>query len=150
MPNERAKNSITKPKSSCPFPLKPVHWHWVVVKEKYYIYCKYQVRSPGKLMHKRPELPEGFQGQVYKGKISRGGGGCRIYDQFMDILSIGWRWGNWESAASTFQLVCGLCACGQHIVNFFHLVGVSVSEKLFKGHGSEYRKNKRSLPLFND
>lgn len=40
-------------------------------------------------MHKRPELPEGFQGQVYKDKISRGGGGCGIYDQFMDILSIG-------------------------------------------------------------
>lgn len=41
-------------------------------------------------MHKRPELPEGFQGQVYKDKISRGGElvvGYMI--QFMDILSIG-------------------------------------------------------------
>ena len=43
-----------------------------------------------------------------------------------------------ESASSTFwfQLVWVLCACGQHIVNFFHLVGVLVSARQLKGHGS--------------
>ena len=52
----------------------------------------------------------------------------------MDILLIGWWWGNWESASSTFwfQPFWGLCACGQHTVNFSHLVGVSVSAKQLK------------------
>ena len=27
---------------------------------------------------------------------------------------------------------------GHHVVNFFHLLGVSVSTKQLKGHGSEY------------
>ena len=31
-----------------------------------------------------------------------------------------------------FQLVRGLCACGQHTVNFFHLVGVLISAKQLK------------------
>ena len=59
-------------------------------------------------------------------------GGC---DQLVDILLIGWRGGNkQESASSTirFQLVSGLHACGQHTVNFSHLVGVSVSAKQLK------------------
>ena len=67
--------------------------------------------------------------------VHRGG-----HDQLMDILLIGWWWGNWESASSTFwfQLVWGLCACGQHTVSFFLLVGVPVSAKQLKGRGSEY------------
>ena len=61
-------------------------------------------------------------------------------DQLVDILLIGWWWGNRESAPSTFwfQPVWGLRACGQHTVNFFHLVGDSVSAKQLKGPGSEY------------
>ena len=41
--------------------------------------------------------------------VQRGG-----HDQFMDLLLIGWWWGNWESASSTFwfQLVWGLRAVG--------------------------------------
>ena len=41
---------------------------------------------------------------------------------------------DWESASSTicFQPVWALCACGQHVVNFSHLVGVSVSAKQLK------------------
>ena len=43
----------------------------------------------------------------------------------MGILLIGQRWGNQEPASLTFwfQQVWGLLACGQHTVNFFHLVG---------------------------
>ena len=39
-----------------------------------------------------------------------------------------------ESQSSTFwfQLVWGLRACGQHTVNFFHLVGVLVSAQRLK------------------
>ena len=46
-------------------------------------------------------------------------------DQLVDILLIGWWGGKWASASSTFwfQLVWGLRACGQHAVNFSHLVG---------------------------
>ena len=46
-------------------------------------------------------------------------------DPFVDILLIGWWWGFWESASSTFwfQQVWGLHTCGQYAVNFFYLVG---------------------------
>ena len=66
------------------------------------------------------------------------GEGREVHDQLMDIL--GWWWGNQESTSSTFWfwLVWGLHACGQHIVNFFYPVGVSVSAKQLKGHGWEY------------
>ena len=37
---------------------------------------------------KRPELPDGFQGEVFIGKIW--GAGCRV----CDFLPIGWWWGN--------------------------------------------------------
>ena len=55
-------------------------------------------------------------------------GGC---DQLVDNLLTGWWWGKWESASSTFwfQPVWDLRACGQHTVNFSHLMGVSVSAK---------------------
>ena len=63
--------------------------------------------------------------------------GC---DQHVDTLLISWWWGNWESASSTFwfQPVWGLHACRQHTVKFSHMVGISVSAKQLKGHGSEY------------
>ena len=55
-------------------------------------------------------------------------------DLLVDILLIGWWWGNWESASSAFwfQPVWGLPACGQHALDFSHLVGVSVSAKSSK------------------
>ena len=54
-------------------------------------------------------------------------------DQLVDILLIGWWGGKWASASSTwFQLVWGLHACGQHVVNFSHLEVVSVSAKQLK------------------
>ena len=59
--------------------------------------------------------------------------GCEYFLIF-SILLIGWWQGKWESASSTlwFQLVQGLCAGGQCAVNFFHLRGVSESEKQLK------------------
>ena len=36
------------------------------------IYCRRQARSPGQLVLKSPELPEGFQGKVYKEGEGRG------------------------------------------------------------------------------
>ena len=52
----------------------------------------------------------------------------RGHNQLMHILLISWWWGKWESASSTFwfQPIWYPCACGQHTVNFSHLVWVSV------------------------
>lgn len=50
-----------------------------------------------------------------------------------------WCWGNWKSTSTFwFQPIWGPCACGQHTVSFFLLVGVPVSAKQLKGRGSEY------------
>ena len=51
--------------------------------------------------------------------------GCSLID---------WWWCKWESVSSTFcfQQIWGFCVCGQHLVNFSHLVGSSVSAKQFK------------------
>ena len=38
------------------------------------------------LVLKRPKLPEGFQGKIYKDKMREGG--FRVCDQLMDILLI--------------------------------------------------------------
>lgn len=49
---------------------------------------------------KRPELPGGFQGKVFKdAEVRRRFWVC---GQLVDILLIGWWHGNWESTASTF------------------------------------------------
>ena len=77
-------------------------------------------------------------GKGFKDRVREGG--FRVRGQVVGIFLMGWWWGNWESTSSSFwfQLVWGLCASGQHAVNFFHLVGVSVSAKWLKGHSSEY------------
>ena len=84
------------------------------------------------------KLPEGFQGKAFKDRAREEG--CRVCDQLMDVLLIGWWWGNWESPTINLLVPTSwdLCACGQHTVHFFHQVGVSVSAKWLKGHGSEY------------
>ena len=109
-----------------PCTVKSTYWQWVAVKESVWL-MQVQVRSPGQLVLKRCGLAKVFQGKVYKDRMREGG--CEVCDQFVDILLIGWWWGNWESTSSAFgfQRIWGLRACGQHIVNFFHLVGVSVS-----------------------
>ena len=64
--------------------------------------------------------------------------GHRVCDKLLHNSLIGCWWGNrvmfLESQSSTFwfQLVWGLRACGQHTVNFFHLVGVLVSAQRLK------------------
>ena len=71
-------------------------------------------------MLRRPELPSGFQGRVFIGKIW--GEGCRV----CDLPLIGWWGGNrvmfQESLSSAFwfQPVWGLCACAQPEVAILH------------------------------
>ena len=67
-------------------------------------------------------------------------GVCGICDQLVEFLVIGWWSGNRESTSSTFrfQKDWSLHSCGKHTVNFFHLMGVSVSSKNLQGYASEY------------
>ena len=117
----------TKLGSACPRAVKPIYWHWVLVKESAAFTEGHQARRPGQLVLKRPKFPEGFQGKVFKDRVREGGLG--VCDPLMDILLIGWWWGNQESRSSNFgfQPVWGLRACEQQTVNRFHLAGVSVS-----------------------
>ena len=39
-------------------------------------------------MLKRPELPDGFQGKVFKDKLREGS--CGVHAQLMEILLTGW------------------------------------------------------------
>ena len=58
------------------------------------------------------------------------------HGQLIDILLTGWWLDDRESSSfSWFQAVWGICACGRHLVNFFHLVGIC---KISQRHGSEY------------
>ena len=72
------------------------------------------------------------------------GEGHRVcYQLVYNSVIVGW-WGNRvmfhesQSSASWFQSFRGLCADGQHTVNFFHLVRVSISAKIAQGYGSGY------------
>ena len=96
---------------------------------------------------KDPNSPKAFREKFIK--TGWGWGGYGVCAQLMEwyviqpktpTILIGWWWCNRASASSTFrfQPVCGLRACGQHTVKFFHLVEVSVSAKQLKGHSSEY------------
>lgn len=62
--------------SVCPCTVKPIRWHWIVVKE----HTRFIARSSRvsskenrQLVLKRPELPSGSQGRVFKD-----GGGLRV------------------------------------------------------------------------
>lgn len=62
------------------------------------------------------------------------------YEQRMiSLQTFGWYRGNWSQHHQTGSKWSGvLCACGQHAINFFHLVeGFSIC-KTAQGHDSEY------------
>ena len=56
--------------------------------EKNSFIAGHQERSSGQLVLKRPELPEGFQGKVYKDRVRKGV--CGVCDQLVDLLLIDW------------------------------------------------------------
>ena len=95
-------------------------------------------KEPRQPVLKTLQLSDDLQRKIFRRQGE--GGGHEVRDQLVDILLNGGWWGNWESASSTFwfQLIWGLRARGQHTVKFFHLLGVSVSAKQLRGHGSEY------------
>ena len=78
-------------------------------------------------MFRRPKLPSPFQGRVCKDIMKRRAVGCVISPGTIPWLMVML----WESQLSVFwlQLVWGPCDDGQHVVNFFLLVGVLVFAK---------------------
>ena len=55
---------------------------------KYSVYCRVPSKENKQLVLKRPELPNGFQGRVFKSNIR--GVGCRVPDQLVDVPLIAW------------------------------------------------------------
>ena len=81
-------------------------------------------------MLKRPKLPDGFQGKVFNARVRERVEGCVISSWTFLLLVGSVVTGSQHCQPSgSIQPVCGLRACGQHIVNFFHLLGVLGSAK---------------------
>lgn len=51
------------------FIVKRVSWRWVVMKLYTAFICKALSKENGQFMLKRSELPDGFQGNIFKGSI---------------------------------------------------------------------------------
>ena len=62
---------------------KPISWHQVVVKEST-AFIAGTSKVDGQLMLKRPKLPVGFKGRVFKGNIK--GEACRVHDKLVDFF----------------------------------------------------------------
>ena len=79
----------------------------------------------GQLMFKGPELPDGFQGRVFKGNIR--GEGCRVCDQLIDFLLFCGEVTGDASGILIINLLVPAClgssACAQHVVTILHLRG---------------------------
>ena len=103
--------------------------HWGLEWRK--VYCRGHARRMQWLMLKRPKLPNGCQGSIFKGKM-REGGGHRVCDQLVYKSFIGWWWGKRAMSQGLalsilrLQWVWGICAQGHLVVNVFHLVVVVV------------------------
>ena len=64
--------------SARPYPVKPVYWHQVTVKESAAIYCRVPSQESRQLVLRRPELSNGFQGKVFKDRMRGRVAGCMI------------------------------------------------------------------------
>ena len=95
-------------------PVKPVCWHGVVVKAST-VFISEPSKEYGQLMLKGPKLPEGFQGRDFKGQMRKRSRSAWPAHGAGGVVTTFW-----------FQLVWGFHACGQPLVNFFHLVRVSL------------------------
>ena len=130
----------TKLGSTLPRSVKPIYWQQLVRKESAVFITRHQARRMGSSRSKHPNSLMTFMEGFWK---AGEGEGHRVHDQLVYSSLIGWWWADrvifQETQLPVFwlQAVWGLCAGGQHAGNFFHVVGVSVSAKQLKGHGSE-------------
>ena len=82
----------TKLGSALPRAVKPIYWHWIVVKESAVFILKAPYKENGWLVLRNPELHEGFQQSVFKGQVRERGGGSQgmwsAHAQFSDWLMV--------------------------------------------------------------
>ena len=88
-------------------------------------------KKHGQLIFKRPENRNAFQERVFKSKVKEQVTGWMVSSCMSFSLGGGevsrWLFG-WISIVNLLiPTSLGLPACGQHTVNFFHLLGVSIS-----------------------
>ena len=127
------KNKINKVYVHLPTCRKPVYWQQVLMKK----IVAFIAGQGGQVrLLNRPKVPGDFQGKAFRGSMRERGvryvisswsffwliGGEVIGSQHVNRID------------DQFQMVWGLRACGQHGVNFFHLVGEAVYAK----YGSQY------------
>ena len=118
-----ASDSFTEPNLG-PLTQHAAYWHWVR-KNAAFIARRHKARMGSSIS--KPHV---------WGRGSWGAWGA--WGQLMCSSLIGWWWVNTvmflesQPSALWFHLLQGLCACRQHAVNFFHLVGVLVSAQQLK------------------
>lgn len=135
---------VTKFRLGCSSLKTPIQGDKYWVKEKIFLLRKLTILGRRWTHVPKNQLPT--PQVLLRDYIGKKGQGCvlrkghSVHDQLMDSFLIGWWWSNWESTSSAFwfQLVWGLCACGQHTVGLFHMLGVLVSAKQLKGFITEY------------
>lgn len=134
--NTTLTNVWNKISSILPHALKQIYRPWVVVKKRvaFIAGAKQGVWAANAL--KDSKLPSGFQGKVFKDRVRERG--CRECNQLMDIVLIAWWWGHGRQHHQPGSNRSGGYVLVGSIVNFFHLVAVSVSTKQLRGQGSEY------------
>ena len=98
--------------------VKPIYWHWGCGEEKSSIYCSRQARSPGRqLMLKSPKLPDGFQGNVFKGGVRERVTECVTNSTQFSVLGEGSRvMSQVHIINPQAPVVWGICAHGHQAI----------------------------------
>ena len=98
--------------------VKPIYWHWGCGEEKSSIYCSCQARSPGRqLMLKSPKLPDGFQGNIFKGGVSERVTECMTNSTQISALGEGSRvMSQVHIINPQAPVVWGICAHGHQAI----------------------------------
>ena len=104
----------TKLGSACLHLVKPMYWQQVAGKKSMVFIAGHQVRSPGQLALKIPELPDGFRQVIFKGQMREGH--PRVFDQFVHNSLIGWWWGQ-DGANDQSSIGLGLYVHGHQIAS---------------------------------
>ena len=119
---------------------KAVCWHWVVMKEST-AFIAGPSKENGQLVVKRPKLPSDFWQRVSKGKVKESVSGCLI-SSWTFFWLVGGEVTRWYFGSQHHQLGSKppgvYVLCGQHVVNFFHLVEVLSICRTIKGYGSGF------------
>ena len=106
----------TKLESPCLCTVKSIYWHGVVGKESAAFIVMCCTKNWGQLVLKKSELPDGFQGKIFKEEWGREVVGCMISLWTFSGLAGGETHGNSHHQPSSSDPSGGPCACGQHTI----------------------------------